>query len=160
MRSRNARRASLLVAVAAAVGVPAVAAASPPQHATVPISFAITDTSLCGFPIAESATGEIDQTIFDDGSQTWHVHRYSAFSANGKTLTSNANFTRFIDPSKPQLVDDSGTIFSVQIPGQGVVFVQAGKLLLDQATGQVILDAGRAQFVEHDTDAFCTYLSS
>jgi hypothetical protein len=160
MTSRIARRASLLVAVAAAVGLPAVAAADPPQHVKVPISFAITDTSLCGFPIAESATGEIDKAIFADGTQTWHVHRYSTFAANGKTLTSNANFTRFIDPSEPQLVDDSGTIFSVQIPGEGAVFMQAGKLLLDQSTGQTIFDAGPAQFVEHDTDAFCAYLSS
>jgi hypothetical protein len=155
------KRATRLASVAAALALaPLAAAADQPQQATVPISFSLTDYSLCGFAIAESATGEIDKTIFSDGSQIWHIHRLGTFSANGKTLTSDANFTRFLDPAQPDLINDSGTIFSVQIPGEGAVFMQAGKLLLDIATGQVYFDAGPAQFVDHDTAAFCAYLSN
>jgi hypothetical protein len=155
------KRAAILASVAAALALtPFATAADQPQQLSVPISFSLTDYSLCGFAIAESATGEVDKTIFPDGSQIWHIHRYSTFSANGKTLTSDANFTRFLDPAQPTLINDSGTIFSVQIPGEGAVFMQAGKLYLDLATGQVYFDAGPAQFVDHDTAAFCTYLSN
>jgi hypothetical protein len=153
------RNAIVASAIVATLMVAALAAADPPTHQTVPISFSIVDHSLCGFAINETAAGEIDMTIFSNGLQIWHIHRFSTFSANGRTLTSNANFTRFIDPNEPQLVNDSGTIFNVQIPGEGAVFMQAGKLLLDQSTGQVISDAGPADFVNGDTAAFCAYLS-
>lgn len=102
------KRTAVLAPVAAALALaPLAAAADQPQQATVPISFSLTDYSLCGFAIAESATGEIDKTIFPDGSQIWHIHRYSTFSANGKTLTSDANFTRFLDPTQPNLINDA-----------------------------------------------------
>lgn len=159
------KHAALLAAVPAALALaPFAAAADQPQQVTVPISFSLTDYSLCGFAIAESATGEIDKTIFPDGSQIWHIHRYSTFSANGKTLTSDVNFTRFLDPAQPSLINDAGTIFSVQIPGEGAVFMQAGKLVtLVDSNGNptvVYVDAGPAQFVDHDTGAFCAYLSN
>jgi hypothetical protein len=155
----NWKRNLILACLLGALVLGPFAAADAPRHQTVPISFSLVDHSLCGFAIDESATGEIDMTIFSDGHQIWHVHRLSTFSANGKTLSSNANFTRFIDPNAPQLVNDSGTIFNVQIPGEGAVFLQAGKLLLDQSTGQVIFDAGPADFVNGNTAAFCSYLS-
>jgi hypothetical protein len=164
MKILSWKRAALLAAVAAVAAAlalaPFAAAADQPQQVSVPISFSLTDYTLCGFAIAESATGEIDKTIFPDGSQIWHIHRLSTFSANGKTLTSDANFTRFLDPTQPNLINDSGTIVSVQIPGEGAVYMQVGKLYLDLATGQVYFDAGPAQYVDHDTAAFCAYLSA
>jgi hypothetical protein len=156
------RKTTAVVAALVAALTPALpaAAADVPQQQTVPIAFSITDYSLCGFAIDERATGEIDKTIFPDGTQIWHIHRYSTFSANGKTLTSDATFTRFLDPSQPDLINDSGTIFSVQVPGEGAVFMQAGKLHLDLVTGDVYSDAGPDAFVTHDTAAFCAYLSA
>jgi hypothetical protein len=157
---RHKRMTVLAAVVAAAVLVPVAAATDPPQHQTVPISFSLVDFSLCGFAIDETATGQIDKTIFADGSQIWHIHRLGTFSANGTTLTSEANFTRFLDPAQPELINDSGTIFSIQIPGEGAVFMQAGRLLENLMTGQVYFDAGPGQFVSGDAGSFCAYLGS
>lgn len=161
MKIFTRKRTAVVAAVAAALAVaPLAAATDQPQHLTVPISRSLTDTSLCGFPITETVTGEIDKTIFPDGSQIWNIHRVTVFSANGNSLYSLGDFTRFLDPSQPNLINDSGLIESVQIPGEGAVFMQAGKLYQDLATGQVYFDAGPDQLVSGDLAAFCAYLSN
>lgn len=139
-------------------------AADQPQHLVVPISRSITDTTLCGYPIIEAVTGEIDKTIFADGSQIWNIHRVSTFTANGKTLSSLGEFTRFFDPTQPLLVNDAGLIESVEIPGEGAVFLQAGKaILLVDASGNpvvVYVDDGPDQLISGDLAEFCAYLAS
>ena len=159
--SRLLRPILLAGIAAAALAVPQLAAADSPTHQTVPLSVTLSDIGLCSFPVAEVLTGQIDKTIFSDGSQIWHIHRLSTWSANGKSVTSNADFTRFIDPSQPNLIDDSGAIINVQVPGYGDIYMQTGKLHLDLQTGEVYFDAGRDDLVASDgVAALCSYLGS
>ncbi len=79
-----------------------------------------------------------------------NIRRVSTSTANGKSLSSLADFTRFFDASQPLLVNDAGLIESVEIPGEGAVFLQAGKLITVDSSGQptiVYVDAGPDQLV-------------
>lgn len=159
--SRLLRPIVLAGIAAAALAVPQLAAAQPPIHQTVPLSITFPDAGFCSFAVYEVVNAQIDKTIFSDGSQIWHVHRLSTFSANGKTLTSNADFTRFIDPAQPNLINDSGSIFNIQVPGYGAIFMQTGKLMQDLVTGQVYFAAGQNDFFTPDgTAALCAYLGA
>ena len=57
------------------------------------------------------------------------------------------------------LLAETGLSFKVTIPGYGVVFHQAGRLVLDLVTGEIVFQAGPADFDEGATAALCAALT-
>jgi hypothetical protein len=46
------------------------------------------------------------------------------------------------------------------VPGEGVVLLDAVRLILDPATGEVTVEAGQHELVEGSVGAFCNYFES
>ena len=46
-----------------------------------------------------------------------------------------------------------------RVPGAGVVLLDAGRVVIDLATDDVLFEAGQHQFLEGDADAFCSYFA-
>ena len=76
--------------------------------------------------------------------------------------------TRFVEgaPSEVQVarvVDANiftvmGPAFRINLPGQGVIFLMAGRLVLDLSTGEVLFEAGPQDWLEGNLDELCTAL--
>jgi hypothetical protein len=79
-------------------------------------------------------------------------------TAQGRTLTTNA----------PAVVIESfeqgtelvlGLHNAYHVPGNGVVLLDAGRILIDQQTGEVIFEAGPHELFAGDADAFCRFFA-
>jgi hypothetical protein len=132
------------------------ASASPPaviEGQTPPV-----DSGYCSFPVYRSDTFRLTTISKPDGTQITHIDRILTFTANGKTLTSNDHFTRFVDPSRPYLIDIAGRLIGVELPGQGPILLEVGHFILDARNPSApIVEAGRHDTLDHDTAAFCAY---
>jgi hypothetical protein len=51
-----------------------------------------------------------------------------------------------------------GAGFRVNLPGQGVIFLMAGRLVVDFDTGEILFEAGPQDALEGNFDALCTAL--
>jgi len=127
----------LLACLLATMIMPAFAGG--PQHEvrTVDTGFVRPDLSAtCGFTVTERSAGAIEDTIFTDaqGNVSYILEHYQlndTFSANGHTLTSNAN-----GPARIEFNADGsitlrlmGTGDFTTAPGQGVVHGDAGLII-------------------------------
>ena len=142
----------LLLAFASAAG------AEPPVTVigqTQPVN-----SGYCSFPVYRSDEFKLTTITKPDGTLITHIDRVLTFTANGKTLTSNDHFTRFVDPARPWLVDVAGHVISVKLPGgQDPILREIGHLIIDARTGAVIVEAGQHDTVDHNTAAFCSYFA-
>ena len=150
-------RSALLVSLSSLVlmlALPGTAAADQPSVSTVPISFARIDAGLsqaCGFAVFITADGERRITTFADGRVMTHRQVTNTWSANGKTVTNYQTVT-FIDEAGVRTV--VGNLFSIHIPGQGLIVQNMGRVVLDVATGEVLFEAGPHEALS----AICAYL--
>ena len=136
-----------------------VAAAEPPLK--FPFADPPVDSGLCSFPVLRSGTGTITSVTKPDGTAIVQIDRVLTFSANGKTLTSNDHFTRFFDPTQPTVLDLAGHVTAVQVPGQGAILLEVGRIIFDAANpGPPIFEAGQHSQADGNTEAFCAYFSS
>lgn len=128
--------------------------------------FTDVNTELCGFPITFDESGIFKvKTYYDaEGNPVRSIltnfnERYSATAtANGKTLSTNyplAIITSFEQDLRLEL----GLRNVYTVPGAGKVLLDAGHVIIDRATGDVLFEAGQHQFLEGDADAFCTYFA-
>ncbi len=53
----------------------------------------------------------------------------------------------------------AGLQFKLTIPGQGVIFHEVGRLFIDLVTGDVLMQAGPADFSDGNTAALCAALT-
>ncbi len=131
--------------------------------------FASVNTELCGFPIAFDESGSFKvKTFYDaEGNPVRSIltnfnQRYSATAtANGKTLSTNYPLTihtSFVG-GEEDLRLELGLRNAYTVPGAGVVLLDAGRVIIDQATGDVLFEAGQHQFLEGDAEAFCDYFA-
>ena len=118
------------------------------------------DSRYCSFPVLRSDEFKLTTISHPDGTLITHIDRVLTFTANGKTLTSNDHFTRFVDPTQPWLIDVAGHVISVELPGQGPILQEVGHAVIDARTGSVIFEAGRHDTLDHDTAAFCAYFTA
>jgi len=148
----------LLGLLAAPLAVAGTASAEQPQTTTIPISFAFVDTSSCGpsLPIATSGTGELQITTFADGRQIRHLDSDVTLSANGKTVTSNQTGNVFVDSGGRTIV---GTAATITVPGEGLLVLDVGKLVLDPS-GAVLFEAAPHELFSHDLAALCAYFAN
>lgn len=148
----------LLVALlGTALGFVASASASAPDVFTVPISDSFVDTDTCGsaLPITTTTTGSIRFTTFADGNQIRHGDITATLSANGKALTNNQHFNVFVTDTTRTVV---GAVFTINVPGQGVPALDAGRLVL--GPDGVVFAAGPHEPFYGDVAGLCSYLSS
>lgn len=152
-------RSALLVSLSSLVlmlALPGTAAADQPSVSTVPISFARIDAGLsqaCGFPVFITADGERRITTFADGRVMTHRQVTNTWSANGKSVTNYQTVT-FIDEGGVRTV--LGNLFSIHIPGQGLIVQNMGRVVFDLATGEVLFEAGPHEPIS----TVCAYLAA
>jgi hypothetical protein len=159
----NAARA-LLVAVAAVVAAlfPVTAGAQPPTSELVQVNdvqvFAGAD-SPCPFDVTFTGTGTITLTTYYDNTgapirQSVHgALTHTIFSA-WHTLVANGPAPVHIDLTTGEMVD-TGNEFAFHVPGDGIVFGQAGRLKL-AADGSQLSFAGHTVV---NTEALCAALA-
>jgi hypothetical protein len=135
------------------------ASAKPPsviQGQTQPVN-----SGYCSFPVYRSDVFRLTTIAKPDGTLITHIDRTLTFAANGKTLTSNDHFTRFVDPAQPFLIDIAGHLIALELPGQGPVLLEVGHFIVDvRNSGAPILEAGQHDTLDHDTAAFCAYFAA
>jgi hypothetical protein len=118
------------------------------------------DSGYCSFPVYRSDVFRLTTITQPDGTLITHIDRVLTFTANGKTLTSNDHFTRFVDPARPFLIDIAGHLIAVELPGQGPILLEVGHFILDARNPSApILEAGQHDTLDHDTAAFCAYFA-
>jgi hypothetical protein len=136
------------------------ASAEPPtviEGQTQPVN-----SGYCSFPVLRSDQFKLTTITKPDGTLITHIDRDLTFSANGRTLTSNDHFTRFVDPAQPFLIDIAGHLIAVELPGQGPILLEVGHFILDVRIpgAPIIIEAGQHDTLDHDTAAFCAYFSA
>ena len=127
--------------------------------------FAAVNTELCGFPIAFDESGSFKVKTFYDAEEnpvrtilTNFKDRYTATAtANGKTLSTN--YPLAVITYGEDLRLELGLRNAYRVPGAGVVLLDAGRVVIDGATDEVLFEAGQHQFLNGDGDAFCDYFA-
>jgi hypothetical protein len=176
MRTRRLLLGSLLGSVLLPVAFAAPALAAPPTTPTTVVTtvelgeFAFVDEELCGFPIMfdESGTFKV-KTFYDrEGNRVRTIltnfnQRYTATAtANGKTLATNyplVAITSIDENDEEDLRIELGLRNAYTVPGAGRVLLDAGRVIINQATDEVLFEAGQHQFLNGDADAFCDYFA-
>ena len=139
------------LATAAAADPPAVVTGQTPQ----------VDSHYCSSPVYRSDVFKLTTIAKPDGTLITHIDRVLTFTAQGKTLTSDDHFTRFVDPTQPYLIDIAGHLISVELPGQGPILLEVGHFIIDVRTpGSPIVEAGKHDTLDHDTAAFCSFFAA
>src|SRR5438128_4029352 len=149
----------MLSATALLLALASTAAADPPVTTvgqTSPVN-----SGYCSFPVLRSDEFALTTITKPDGTLITHIDRILTFTANGKTLTSNDHFTRFVDPTAPYLIDIAGHLIGVELPGQGPMLLEVGHFILDaRHPGSAILEAGQHDTLDHDTGVFCAFFAA
>jgi hypothetical protein len=123
------------------------------------------DSDLCGFEITFIDDGSFKVRTYtdSDGNVTKEIltnfrDRFTATAtANGKTLVTNYP-AAFITTSDTEI--QLGLRNAYHVPGAGLVLLDAGRVVFDVATGDVLSRAGQHQFLDGDAEAFCAYFAS
>lgn len=116
--------------VLAALALPAAALADQPVVTTEHVDYTIpipADQNPCGVDLVFTGLGDVTVTTFSDGRQLTQGSLQHTISGPGGTLTSNGPASVHIDLATG-VATDTGMQFSFHVPGQGVVFAQAGYL--------------------------------
>jgi len=155
----------LLAFGAALIGaalLPLAASAQPPSSVQVPVNdvqdFSGAD-SPCPFDITFTGTGTITVTTYYDATGTpiresVHGALTHTISSAWHTLTSNGPAPVHVDATTGQMID-TGKEFAFHVPGDGIVFGQAGRLIF-AADGSELSFAGNSVL---NTAALCQALS-
>jgi hypothetical protein len=123
-------------------------------------------TMSCGdFDFSDNWSGSVIVTSYlnDDGSlNRYHVHGEFLDTltnlSNGKTLTGRTEGYNFFEnvADTPGLWKHAGLMFHFNIPGNGVVNIDAGYMLM--YNGEITLVKGKHQFNTGDITALCAAL--
>jgi len=119
------------------------------------------DRHFCAFPVYRSDVFKLTTITKPDGTLITHIDRALTFAANGKSLTSDDHFTRFVDPAQPYLIDIAGRLIGIELPGSGPVLLEVGHFVLDMRhpSAPVVFEAGQHDTLDRDTAAFCAYFA-
>ena len=154
---------ALTTITAATLAVAASAASGAPPDKVVSIeSFSFEDTGTCpGTTIVQSNEERDAFTELSPTSWRFQRHGVATLEANGKTLTSNFSATIFQNPTT-SVVKVVGTVYNVQVPGGGLVLLDAGNVVMDVSSGPptVLHMGGPHQQFSGDVAALCGYFAS
>src|SRR5262245_25564245 len=126
------------LAVGALAFAASTASAAPPEKEVFVDSFSFDDTWTCpGITIVQSNVER--DTIVEFSSTTLRIQRHgiATLSANGKALTSNFSASIRIDLDLER-VKVTGTVYNVQVPGNGHVLLDAGNVVFDDSNGAIV----------------------
>lgn len=118
----------LLAAVVVALALPQAALGARPIVTTQHVDYAITipaDQNPCGFDLVFTALGDNTVMTFSDGRQISHGILEHTISSSWHTLTSIGPAPVHTD-SATGVSTNTGMQFAFHVPGEGVVFAQAG----------------------------------
>jgi hypothetical protein len=143
-------------------------AVPPTTEVTTIVDSVTVDSDICadfGFDVTFVENGTFKTTTFYDSEgnvvksilSNFDVRYTSTATANGKTLSTNYPLV-FITYTDADI--RVGLRNAYHVPGEGVVLLDAGRLILDPATGEVTFEAGQHEIVEGSVDAFCGYFQS
>jgi hypothetical protein len=148
-------------------------AAAAVQHDLVTVDTSFTDSSICGFPLQVDLNGSFTVTSFTDANGTVRKVIITAYggrftatftnAATGKTVTTRNQTDVVIETfdAEGNLLThtDNGIVFLFTVPGEGVLSIDAGHLLLD-SDFNVILEGGPHDIFAGDTAELCNYLAT
>ena len=146
----------------------AAVAAPPTTEVTVVVNDETVDSDICadfGFAVTFVENGTFKtKTYYDsEGNEVKtiltnsSVRFTSTASANGKTLLTNYPLV-FITRGDGDI--RVGLRNAYHVPGAGVVLLDAGNLILDIDTGDVVFEAGQHELLNGSVDDFCGYFAS
>jgi hypothetical protein len=148
-----------------AVAVPA--AAVPPTRESFEFIDEFVDEESCGFPLEVTFVGGGTETTFynDDGTVKKVIVSLSDEATvtnpeTGTSLSDHEAWTEVIDfeDGEPTTRSVFGLVFHLNAPGAGIVLIDAGRVVFDEATGELIVVNGPHQGLEGDFSAFCAAL--
>ena len=157
-----------LALIAVPLALSATALAAPPTtEVTVVVDSVTVDEDICadfGFDVTFVENGTFKtRTYYDsEGNEVKtiltnsSVRFTSTASANGKTLLTNYPLV-FITRGDGDI--RVGLRNAYHVPGAGVVLLDAGRLILDIDTGEVVFEAGQHELLNGSVDAFCGYFA-
>jgi hypothetical protein len=141
--------------IAAAAAFPLTAGATQPTSVQLAVNdvevFARAD-SPCPFDVTFTGTGTVTTTTFYDNAgtplrQSVHGALAHTISSAFHTLVSNGPAPVHIDLATGQMVD-TGKEFAFHVPGDGIVFGQAGRLVLAADGSQLSFNGSSVVDVE------------
>ncbi len=150
-----------------------VAFAAPPTFQTVQIDDQFEDpflTPICGFPVLIHLQGPFKiGTHYDQaGNPVKEIlvapHFLVTFSANGKSFTTPGPapvITTFLPDGSPDTIAVVGLVAAIHLPGQGVILLDAGKIVFTgELGGTITTEVGPHQyFGTGDATQFCAALA-
>jgi hypothetical protein len=86
------------------------------------------------------------------------VHDFYYNSVTGEGFAETESGHSLVDLPSEDEVTAQGLSYRVTVPGGGVVLLQAGRLVFDEA-GNVVFEAGPHQVLSGDTDKLCEALA-
>jgi hypothetical protein len=151
---------AVAVACAAAIAGVAVpdAVAAQPEFMHISASFTEVDAETCGFPITTQANATADVQFFFDQAGNLdhslnHIQVRGTDSANGVSLTDNADFTHTFDFTT-EINGNLGLVTQVLVPGAGAVAFETGRVLLDESDNLLFV-AGKHDFISGNLSGYC-----
>jgi hypothetical protein len=154
-----------LAGVTVLVVLAAPAAAVPPDHFTFHDEFSgdISDILPCSFPVSETFTldGRGTDHFDQDGNfvrAEIHIKAEAWFTNDqtGYTLFDRDSFTVLVDGGSGE-VSVVGISFHINVPGEGIVVLSAGKVTFD-ADGEITFLAGPHDQITSGGQALCDAL--
>ena len=163
MRGKRSFVASSVAAlVAAALGAPA-ALADQPVTTTMIVNTSFTNpvmSAACGFPVQQSAVGEIRVTTFSDGTVMQHRDLTITQSANGVTIVAKHQVTFFTDGG---VRTSAGLVALFDLPDGRRLAADVGRLVVVLAPREVLFEAGTHEVlngpIPGQATLLCPYLT-
>lgn len=163
------RRLTLLAVVTSVlVGTALPAVAVPPETSSFEFVDEFTDEEACDFPVdVRFVGGGTERLFFDkDGNLKKVIVNLSdngtaTNPANGKTVKGHDAWTIIVEFENGEPVTDTtvGLVFHFNAPGHGIVLIDAGRVVFDLQTSEVVVVNGPHQALEGDFAALCAALS-
>jgi hypothetical protein len=158
----------VFVALVAAVGFASAeaAVATPPTSATESASGAVVLEDLCPFDVISNFSSKVTvRTFYDQAGNAVRIQTTNSFVATlsdantGKAVSDRDHWTT-IDHLEGRFAI-VGLLFHINIPGHGIVIIDAGKIVFDSETGEIAFEAGPHDFIggNPDIEAVCGYLA-
>jgi hypothetical protein len=156
------------LAVLLAITSGSTALAGPPVFVAVPLDDTFVSDTLCPFPVEVHFSGAIKMSEHElRNGAVVRIERYFHATVTFTNQESGRSFTSLnagpnhiiIEPDGSGTWASSGHIASITFPKEGLVLKDAGRLVWDMSTFEVIFEAGTHPiFVGSATQEFCAAL--
>jgi hypothetical protein len=165
---RRLARALALICVSSVSLVAVSAATAVPPVIEIGVFTAFTDTTLCGFPIELSFSGNVRTTthLNQENNPVRIVQTFPDFTVTfthgDHTLSTRApalGILKFNPDGSLDTFTFVGMNAAIALPGQGQLLLDAGRIVFD-ADGNIVSESGPHQvFGTGDPSAFCAFMA-